>query len=1340
MKKIIFLTSTFCATILLVINWKTPYQKPVGGIEHIIFEKEEHAKTDEPNKFFEFHKGIRTREGDESPNYKSGYLLREARKATRSNNNARMSSNGVVEWTERGPGNVPGRTRALLNIPGDPNNNTWLAGSAAGGIWKTTNGGNTWIDKSKDFPVLPISSFAMSASNENIIYAGTGEHIAAFLSSIGDGIFKSTDKGETWTQLSSTAGNSKFEIVTRIIVDPNNPDIVLASTTRNIWGSDRDQTSIMKSVDGGTSWTELYTTTGAIEQLIASPNDFQILYASLYSKGVLKSTDGGNTWVLKNAGLLPYGRIELAISPVNPNKLFASVEGTLTGTGSDLHVSSDGGETWSVVDVSISSQAVDFLIGQGHYDNTILCDPFNENIVYYGGVSLFRSTVGTSSTIVDDYRLQEEGTSDFMFLQAFSNILWDNQRLTVGTANDKKTVEIRFGPGKTQKAHQFFVPDGATSGVLAANYTYQTYVDVPFEVWDISSEPNRQLMISFRDQNRNGFDLIPQDLQNANALLHSREYVFIHNVNYSVTPDASIAQAGGHEFSLMYNFFPCLTAGSVWEPDNLPASQLLIKYSGISKITAATGTVADSRQQFDGKNRHDQVNLANGVHADHHFMIPIIMNESAKTYRILLATDGGPFISNTSTNPGIVHGDWTFKGNTYITSQFYGADKKPGTDEYIGGMQDNGTRISKAGELASKNTDYNYALGGDGFEVLWHNLDENKIIGSIYYNRFYKSTNGGLAWSTSFNGFPLVDGIPDPNSYPFISRLANSKDYPERIFAIGRDGVWKSENFGDLWGLTPITTLWGTNRTFMDVEVSRANANIVWAGNSILESTRLHVSTDGGKSFSPTSNYSDKTMGVISKLASHPTEANTAYALFSYADSPKILRTTDLGQTWQDISGFGSGDESATGFPDVAVFCLYVRPDNPNIIWAGTEIGIVESLDNGQSWAMITGFPNVSVWDMKGQDNQVVIATHGRGIWTATIDAPQNGYINLPTLATHGTSPKNNLVLRIQNTVAFDSVELYVQGIRAGLIKNLQAGYHDVTISGVTPGLKNVYMISFKNGAPYQTKNYEVEKTNILSVENTYSTYFKTLTDIKTTGLILRNFPNAPSDERKTLQTAHPYSNNTVYRANLLRAIKVNANRTMFLSDIAITEPGSDTVLIEATKNGLDWIPLTDPYDASANPTWQTAYTNNQPGTSTMFTNREITIPPVFNSDDSLLFRFSLYTNNINSSWGWAINYITIQQTPTGYEEPIVERQSTAIFPNPTTGKFILTYEVTQPSVISCQVVDLFGRSLFTKNLGNKNTGQYQEEFDLSAAYPGTYLCILKTNTTTQLNKVILRK
>jgi hypothetical protein len=356
----------------------------------------------------------------------------------------------------------------------------------------------------------------------------------------------------------------------------------------------------------------------------------------------------------------------------------------------------------------------------------------------------------------------------------------------------------------------------------------------------------------------------------------------------------------------------------------------------------------------------------------------VVIPVNATSYRILLANDGGLFVSNASSAPGVNQGDWTMVGKSFRTTQFYGADMRPGKEQFIGGTQDNGTWMSSDNSTAS--SDYTFEIGGDGFEVIWNKADSKKIIGGSQGNNFRRTSDGGFTWTGATQGLS--------GTHPFISKLAGSFQQPDRIYTLSSDGVFWSANFGESWNLSPITEKWGGSVSLMDVEVSRANADIIWAGSGMSsgESRTLHVSTDQGLTFKPVKNYTQTAMGNITKLASHPTQPQTAYALFSFSGKPKILETKDLGETWNDISGFESTTAGNRGFPDVAVYCLYVHGKNPDIIWAGTEIGIVESTDNGMSWNLLEEFPNVSVWDIKPQDNLLVIATHGRGIWTAVVE------------------------------------------------------------------------------------------------------------------------------------------------------------------------------------------------------------------------------------------------------------------------------------------------------------------------------------------------------------------
>ena len=275
-------------------------------------------------------------------------------------------------------------------------------------------------------------------------------------------------------------------------------------------------------------------------------------------------------------------------------------------------------------------------------------------------------------------------------------------------------------------------------------------------------------------------------------------------------------------------------------------------------------------------------------------------------------------------------------------------------------------------------------LGGDGFDTIWHSKDVRLVLAGWQYNGIARSEDGGQSFTR----------VETPNDRgPFLTVLSNSRDVPDRVFAIGGRGVWRSEDFGAHWHIIPIPEeQWGF--TNGKVRVSLANADIVWAGNRLDNNGpftgTVHVSLDGGDTFAPVAVPDIAPEARISGLATHPHQDSTAYVLFSAYGQPKILQTTDLGQSWQDLSGFAGspGGESTNGFPDVAVYDLIVMPHDPDMIWAGTEIGLFESTDGGKYWEYAdNGLPAVSVWQMKLVDHQVILATHGRGIWT--LDLPR---------------------------------------------------------------------------------------------------------------------------------------------------------------------------------------------------------------------------------------------------------------------------------------------------------------------------------------------------------------
>lgn len=1027
--------------------WNMEYQKKK---ERRI--KGTYSKADKPDLFTKYFKDITTQLGKSGTSYSMNYKIEELQQAKERVKKLKATK-AELQWIERGPANVGGRTRALIVDPDDNTNNTWFAGAATGGVWKTTDGGATWTNLSDQFTNLSVNAMAMAESDRNVIYAGTGESFPGGTNLFGNGIWKSMDKGLNWTQLSSTANDENFGYINRLVINPADEDIVLAAT----------ETGIFKSMDGGNTWNAVYSSNLGVEDLDADPTDFNILFAGEHGVGVLRSTNAGDTWAPSISGLGNGTRFELAVSPVDHNYVYASVN--VSNTVSNVYLSRDNGLTWAKYN---DTQA--FLSAQGDYDNIIAAHPYMADEVFVGGVDVwklkFNGTVAESEpTVVGAYTVN---TSFITWINFSGEYLGGGMSTADGTnreASDWVSVEIRFGPGLTQKAHRFTVPDGSTSGVPAANYTYADYVDVPFQVWDITND--RQLMVSFRDQEKDGaYNLYATTGDTYGT--QGREYLFVNSVAYdAVNPSANIAVSGGHLYKNLYMFWPVLTTGAKWDANNLPESKIVVEYGTFQLANGIKTSIVDSYGQFSGPNGYDQGagfgnTLIPGLHPDHHNMAIIPTGDT--NFIFIDANDGGLGISKDNGET------FNMLPNNYRTTQFYGVAKNPEANEYIGGMQDNGTWQSPAGEDASAESHYYFRIGGDGFECLWHAKNPNLMLGSVYNNSIRRSRDGGLSWGSGSTGITTDDG-------PFITRLSASKENPDVAFAIGNKGVYRSTNFGSRWSMKTISTNWtisGTVSSSHNVEVSLANGNIVWAGGGMAKDfgLQMQVSTDEGLTFKAVNDFAQVPINAYtSGIATHPTEDSTAFVLFSISGKPKVLRTKNLGETWEDISGFGANEVSSNGFPDVVVHSLVVMPHNTNIIWVGTDIGLFESIDNGQTWNITTsGLPPVSVYDMQIVGHQVVLATHGRGIWTVDIPEIDNApYINA---FVHNSS--YNLSLQSNFKVAYDSVQIFIDDAYYGSLELPAAGVVDMPVTVSEIGTYAAHLVAFIDQVPFKSNTIDI--------------------------------------------------------------------------------------------------------------------------------------------------------------------------------------------------------------------------------------------------------------------------
>ena len=305
-----------------------------------------------------------------------------------------------ANWVSRGPQNVGGRTRAVVINPA--NTNLIWAGAAGGGLWKSTNAGQGWTVINDFLPNLAVSSLAIDPNNSNIMYCGTGEGFFNGDAINGAGIYKSTDQGNTWTQLPNTVSWSSTD---RISVAPGNGSVILASTAGGI----------RRSTDGGGTWTNVKAVQKSFfvafdptngSKAVAQVLDYNFT-TSQWFHDALYSTNGGVTWQTSNMHTTDfYSRIELTYLASNPNTVFVSHP--VTG-GAAVSKSTDGGATYTQVTTTPINEG-----GQMWYDNAIWVSPTDPNLVIVALVNLYKSTNGgaTFTKISNGYLLTAQPHPD----------------------------------------------------------------------------------------------------------------------------------------------------------------------------------------------------------------------------------------------------------------------------------------------------------------------------------------------------------------------------------------------------------------------------------------------------------------------------------------------------------------------------------------------------------------------------------------------------------------------------------------------------------------------------------------------------------------------------------------------------------------------------------------------------------------------------------------------------------------------------------------------------------------------------------------------------------------
>ncbi|MEE2897551.1 MAG: hypothetical protein VX815_03700 [Gemmatimonadota bacterium] len=305
-------------------------------------------------------------------------------------------------WRQIGPTNRGGRVTDVEGLP-SPSKTFYVAG-AGSGIWKTTNNGTTFKQVWDQTRVISMGDLAISPSDHDIIWAGTGEEDSRNSISPGGGIFKSTDAGESWQLM----GLEETQVIARIIVHPTNPDIVYVAALGHIWDSNPER-GLYRTSDGGESWdlVKFISDEAGFVDLIMHPENPDVLWAAAWQRvrgpyflqsggpgsGLWKTVDGGDSWTEVEGDGFPTsekGRIGLAISQSTPNVMYALVEargeGESTGfAGNGLYRSEDGGESW---------QKMNDVNTRPFYYSQVRVDPLDPDRVYFSSTPVQVSTDG----------------------------------------------------------------------------------------------------------------------------------------------------------------------------------------------------------------------------------------------------------------------------------------------------------------------------------------------------------------------------------------------------------------------------------------------------------------------------------------------------------------------------------------------------------------------------------------------------------------------------------------------------------------------------------------------------------------------------------------------------------------------------------------------------------------------------------------------------------------------------------------------------------------------------------------------------------------------------------
>lgn len=876
-------------------------------------------------------------------------------------------------WLERGPNNVGGRTRALLIDQGDPSGNTVWAGGVSGGLWQSTNFDSddvTWQPIDDFFPSIAISTIAQNPSNINEIYFGTGEGWFSSDAVRGQGIWKSSDHGISWEQISST-DNSDFQYVQRIEFDDNG----------NLFASTRSA-GLQRSNDGGNTWQKVLGSgvggafsnrIGDIE--IAGNSEMYVAVGIRSTDGIYKSKDQGDTWISLNESTLDnglpktnYERIELAVAPSNASVIYALFQSEDESDCLGIYRSDDAGENWITLLVPGAFGMDDFTRSQAWYDLTVAVDPVNPYIVYIGGVDLLRSLDGGNTWVQIS---QWFGGGGFPYVHADQHdiIFYPDNRFKGIVINDGGMSKFEIDP------------------VFEEGNTLNYCAPVHF---DCCSDFIENVRLNDIDHNSgaanhpsiNGYSDFTSVVGNLAA---SQQY------SLQATPNFTWEDS---KFGAWIDFNQ---NGDFEEDENI------LSYSGVGPYQAEFDVPSTARH---GKTRMRLRLQFSPEYTPHPCDGAYTMGET-EDYTISIencrlntpcndddpCTENDILDANCNCSGTLIDKDGdgncdlinlpTFqaKVSDYNVTQFYSCaiDPREGSNVMLGGTQDNGTQLFQNEGINSTKE----VTGGDGGFCFIDQNEPNIQISSYVYNSYYFTKNNWEAIDFSMD-------IGESQG-----RFINPMDYDSEtnaLFAAYKEGyITRIRNVGTTYDIDTIEIEGLADHTASMFKVDPNIPDAVWIGtpkdfqiSSGKNTTKLILLTNASAEV-PTvertiliddefAGYAYLTSMDISKL-----DASRMILTFSNYGVPSVWESNDEGETWQNVEG---------NLPDMPIRWVIYDPVNVHGAIIATEMGVWRTdflHGNSTIWETFNeGLANVkcTMLKLREVDNTLVVATYGRGIYS----------------------------------------------------------------------------------------------------------------------------------------------------------------------------------------------------------------------------------------------------------------------------------------------------------------------------------------------------------------------